>query len=128
MITFRKFAEAVAVTALLASPALAHHSGAMFDKSKLLTFKGVVQSFEWTNPHIRIMVVGDPTNAGATKTWMIESTSPGRLSRDGWTRTSLKPGDNIELSMNPAFDGRAMGTLRTLKNLDTGHNLRRPPE
>src|SRR5258708_4979700 len=48
---------AVAVAAFT-TPALAHHSFAMFDAEQTVTLQGTVKEFEWTNPHswLRIMV------------------------------------------------------------------------
>jgi len=36
---------------LFVSPALAHHSFAMFDQSKVVYLSGKVKQFEWVNPH-----------------------------------------------------------------------------
>lgn len=123
-----KFVSSTLALALLGgTPAMAHHSGAMYDMNNSVSFTAVVKSFEWTNPHVRITVIRDPGGMEGGKTWLIESTSPGNLTRDGWSRGSLKPGDHIELAMYPAKNGSPIGNLRDLKNLDTGRTLRRPP-
>lgn len=118
---------ALALALWLGTPAMGHHSGAMYDSTNAVTFAAVVKTFEWTNPHIRITVIADQGGKEAGKTWLIESTSPGNLTRDGWTKDSLKPGDHIELTMYPAKSGSPIGNLKDLKNLDTGRTLRRPP-
>lgn len=105
--------------------ATAHHSGSMFDASKPVTVRGVVKTFDWVNPHARIMVEPDSNSAQAGKSWMVEMTSTGRLSRSGWTKRSLQPGDHIEVKMQPAKDGRPIGSLLEVKNLASGEILNR---
>lgn len=106
----------------LTVPALAHHSGSMFDSTKPVTVRGVVKTFDWVNPHARIILEPDDQ---AGKTWMVEMTSTGRLSRSGWTKRSLQPGDHVEVKMQPAKDGRPIGSLLEVKNLATGAVLDR---
>jgi hypothetical protein len=99
----------IAIAALLAtSPALAHHSFAMFDQSKTVTLEGAVKEFRWTNPHvfIEILVKND---SGAEEQWSIEMTSPEHLARAGWRPATLKPGDAITLSIHPLREGMKGG-------------------
>lgn len=91
----------------LALPAGAHHSTAMFDMTKGMTLKGTVRELQWTNPHSWIQVVADG------KEWSIECGSPNTMSRQGWTRSSLKPGDPVTILMRPMKDGTAAGMLVT---------------
>src|ERR1700720_728195 len=86
-----KLTAIFAVTA--AVPALAHHSfSAEFDGSKLIELKGVVTKIEWTNPHVYFYLdVRD--EKGESANWGCETTGPGALHRQGWTRDSLKVGD-----------------------------------
>ena len=93
---------------LAASPALAHHSFAMFDRQKEVTLKGTVKEFQWTNPHsfIEIEVVDAQ---GATTPYSIEMNSPNNLTRQGWKSTALKPGDKVTVVMNPLRDGSKGG-------------------
>jgi hypothetical protein len=117
----------LALTLLCAAPAPApaHHSGAMFDATKPVTIKGVVRTFEWVNPHTRILLVIDPGSAEAGRTWMVEATSPGRLTREGWNKRSLKPGDHIEVKLAPAHSGEPIGSMLEVRNLATGAVLGR---
>jgi hypothetical protein len=101
----------LAVAAVAAAPAHAHHSYAMFDKQKSVTLDGTIKEFQWTNPHSWVqLVVKDPAT-GKDLEWSLELNSPNRLVRDGWTRTSLKPGDKAVAVMHPLTDGTTGGQL-----------------
>ena len=125
MIVFRPLALAVAVSALAAAgSAAAHHSFAMYDATKLVTVTGTVKEFQWTNPHAILWVYANPEKTGATDLWSFElSTSPGPLSRLGWTKGSLKPGDKVAVEMNPLHDGQHGGSLKKATLLSTGQVL-----
>jgi Family of unknown function (DUF6152) len=101
-------------------PAAAHHSFAMFDFSKTETVKGTVTEFRWTNPHVALLVQFDAKPGAAPEVWSMELTSPGNLTRGGWTRHSFKPGDRIELEFNPLRDGKHGGAFDKATFLDTG--------
>ena len=91
-----------------APPAWVHHSGAMFDRTKVVTIHGIIREFVWTNPHSSFKV--DVAGAdGAVKTWLIEMNSPNNLVREGWKRTTLKPGTEVTVAINPLRDGRPGG-------------------
>jgi len=104
----------------LALPVAAHHSFAMFDFSKTMTMKGAVTEFRWTNPHVALLVQLDAQSGAASEVWSMELTSPGNLTRGGWTRHSFKPGDRIELVFNPLRDGRHGGAFDKATILETG--------
>ena len=91
----------------------AHHSFAMFDQSRTVTLKGVISNFQWTNPHawIEIMV---PDANGAAVRWGVELNSPNNLSRQGWKRTSVKPGDKVTIVINPLRDGKSGGLFNKI--------------
>ncbi len=93
-------------------PASAHHSFAMFDTTKTVTLKGTVKDFQWTNPHVVLWVVTAAAGGGDPETWTVELTSPGNLTRSGWSRHSLSPGDKIEVEINPLRDGTHGGGFR----------------
>ena len=109
--------------ALLAVPAAAHHSFAMFDQKKVMTLEGTVHEFQWTNPHAFIEL--DVQGGGKTIRWSIELNSPNNLKRQGWNRTALKAGDKVTLRMNPLRDGHPGGLFLDVrlpggKVLDSG--------
>ena len=104
-------------------PALAHHSFAAYERTKTLTLKGTVKTFQWTNPHVVVWVLVQPEGGGAAEEWSIETTSPGVLTRSGWSRKSLNPGDRVSVVFNPLRDGSHGGGLNSITLLDTGKKL-----
>jgi hypothetical protein len=107
-----------------ALPALAHHSFAVYDHSKTLTLKGTVKTFQWTNPHVVVWVMVQPEGGGEPQEWSMETTSPGVLTRSGWTRKSLNPGDRVSVEFSPLRDGSHGGGLSSVTLLDTGQVLK----
>jgi hypothetical protein len=96
---------AIAIAFILVGlPAFAHHGTAAFDVSRSVTVKGVVTDFQYINPHVQVYfdVKGDN---GEMEKWQAEFTAPNKLSRAGWTKRTLKPGDAIEITGNPAKNG-----------------------
>jgi hypothetical protein len=104
-------------------PASAHHSFAVYDRSKVLTLKGNVKGFQWTNPHCVIWVLVQPEGGGDPQEWSFETTSPGVLTRGGWTRNSVKTGDRVSVEYYPLRDGSHGGGLNSVTLLDTGQKL-----
>ena len=100
------------------SVAAAHHSYAMFDRTKSSTMNGTVRTFEWTNPHAYLWV--NATNAnGAAEVWAFEfGTGVNALARNGWVRDTLKPGDKITVKYNPLKDGRTGGEFQQVTLAD----------
>jgi len=87
---------------LLSLPGLAHHSGVIYDRENPITLIGTVTRFEFVNPHALIhFEVNDPN--GNVAKWVAVSGPPQTLFRqDGWTRTTLKPGDKITITGAPS--------------------------
>ena len=102
----------VAVSLLaFSSVAWAHHgTGASYDLDKEITLTGTVTEFNWANPHTQIYFdVKDET--GNVIHWAAENSSPGVLGKAGWSRTSLKPGDQITIIVNPSKAGTPVGVV-----------------
>ena len=100
----------VAAVTLAAAPAFAHHSFAMFDNQKNVTLEGTVKEFQWTNPHSWIQLVVKDAS-GKEVEYSIEGGSPNGLSRAGWKRTSLKPGDKVSIKIHPLKSGEKGGSF-----------------
>jgi uncharacterized protein DUF6152 len=110
METKRAILSLMAVTGVLlfaARPSLAHHSRAMFDVTKNITYRGVVKEYRLQNPHSHIVItVGpdtkDPSTVG---TWDIEAASINIMVSQGWSRMTYKPGDAITVVAHPMKNG-----------------------
>ena len=89
----------------------AHHSFAMFDFTSTAEAAATVEEFRWTNPHVVLVVKADPSPSAPAKLWSLELTSPGNLTRLGWTRRSFNPGDRIQVQFHPLRDGRQGGAF-----------------
>lgn len=107
----------VAGAVLPARVILAHHSTAMFDMQKEVTVEGVVKEFQWTNPHTFILL-NIPTAAGGGDQYQVEGMSPNYLARNGWTKTTIRPGDKVVLVIHPFKDGRPGGFDVSLRLTD----------
>ncbi len=90
--------------AAFATLALAHHSVSMYDMEHPTTLKGTVERLEWTNPHGYIYLqVKD--EKGQIVEWAVEINSPNFLRHNGWTSTTVKPGDVITVTGGAAKSG-----------------------
>ena len=88
----------------IGSVAFAHHGTANYDTSKTVTVKGSVTDFQFINPHV-LIVMDAKDEGGKIEKWQGEVTSPNRLSRNGWTKSSIKLGDTITISGYPTKSG-----------------------
>jgi hypothetical protein len=102
--------------------AAAHHSNAAYDLEHPKTAEGTVKAVNWTNPHITFVVDVDAKDAEAANTWVFEVSSPGVLTRSGWTKRSLQPGDHATFRYAPLRDGTTSGFL-TKVTLASGQEL-----
>ena len=112
------------VVALLVAagiPVVAHHSFAAFDQTREVTMTGHVTQFQWTNPHSWLMVNVKGAN-GQDEEWSFEMLSPNVLRRMGWTRGSVKFGDQVTVTANPAKDGTHFGLMLTVLDAE-GHAI-----
>ena len=111
---------AVGLLAVGSTLALAHHSFAMFDFSKRVSIHGTVKEFQWTNPHV-VLWVNLPEKPGeAAATWSLELTSPGNLTRTGWTRHAFAAGDEVIVELNPLRNGNHGGALVKATQVKSG--------
>jgi len=111
---------------LVTGAAVAHHSTAMFDMQHTVTINGTVTQFDWTNPHTFIFMEVMNATTGTSENWSVEGMSPNYLSRNGWTRHTLKPGDKIAMEVHLLKDGRKGGFCATV-TLPDGKKLANLP-
>ena len=81
-------------------PLFAHHGNSAYDMSKTVPVKAIITKFEYSNPHTQVYY--DVTNdKGEVEHWVAETTNPAMLNRVGWSKDSLKAGDQVTLWVNP---------------------------
>ena len=98
---------------LFATPAMSHHSFAMFDHSKITKLTGTVTEVEWINPHSWLHL-STIDAAGKTIKWSFEAGSIGQLTTAGWKRDIVKAGDKIEIGFHSLKDGSYGGQVLTV--------------
>jgi hypothetical protein len=114
----------MAIAGAVPLAASAHHSPAMFDQTKTIWLTGTVRQFQFTNPHVYIQLSIE--EKGVATEWSLELGAPIYLRNKGWTRSTLKAGDQVSIRANPLRsgakgglalevvrrDGRALGRIR----------------
>ena len=109
--------------ALSAPPAMAHHSfAAEFDASKVVTKQGFVTKLEWTNPHVWFYL-NVKNEDGTVENWGFEMGPPHGLQTRGWTRTTMKLGDEVLVNGTQARNGSNRGNARSVTMVSTGKRL-----
>ena len=99
------------------SLAVAHHSAAAFDQTTEKVITGTVKKFDYSNPHTWVWL-DVPNDQGGVETWGVEGMSPNYLNRRGWTRTTLKPGDKLTITVRPMKNGEKGGMWVSAKRPD----------
>jgi hypothetical protein len=121
----------VVVLLAVCGPAVAHHGNSSYDDKHPISLKATVTSFLWTNPHCQLYFdVKD--DKGNVVHWAAETLAPGRLTRAGWNRNSVKPGDQTTVILIPAKNGAPVGHFHELvfadgKKLDVGEECQYCP-
>jgi hypothetical protein len=91
-----------------AIPVYAHHSFAMFDMTRNVTYNGTVLEYNWENPHTHIVIKvapGTGVDPATVGTWDVEGGAVNIMARQGWNRASYKTGDKISVTGHPMRDG-----------------------
>ena len=102
-------------------PALAHHGGSEYDMTKIVTLRATVSELQYVNPHtLLLFTVKD--DSGKAIEWTGELPSPNLLSRRGWSRSTLKSGDQVTIIGSPAKNGEKGMQVKKLVFPD-GHEL-----
>jgi len=103
--------------------ALAHHSFAMFDTDHPMELQGAVTEFKFTSPHTFILLEVKGTD-GSSTTWNLEGASPSALVREGWASKTLKPGDELKMTIDPLRSGAPGGAWSEKKtNFSSGQPI-----
>jgi uncharacterized protein DUF6152 len=90
---------ALVISIFFATPSFAHHSPAAYDQQRQITIDGVVQKYEWANPHVYIYV--EANNGEESVVWQVEGGPPYGLTQQGWSRTTVAVGDHVVVTGNP---------------------------
>jgi hypothetical protein len=104
---------------------MAHHSPAVFDRTREVKLTGTVKDFRWQNPHTWLEI-DVPDAKGKVVTWGVEMTSPTYLARAGWRNNSVKPGDTVTVVVNPVRTGEPAGIFISI-TLPDGRTLYEKP-
>ena len=108
---------------LAVAPLPAHHSfSAEYDAKKSVEMKGIVTKVEWMNPHVYFYLdVKD--DSGNVTNWALEMGPPNGLERSGWTRNTMKVGDEVVVEGTLAKDGSKQANTRSVTMADSGKKL-----
>ena len=111
MVTKRSVVFILAAAVLwVSAPVFAHHGASQYDLQHPKTLTGTVTGIVWSNPHC-ILSFDAADDKGVVKHWSVELHNPLVLTRAGWTSTTVKPGDEIEVTFHPARNGSGSGQL-----------------
>jgi hypothetical protein len=112
----------------ICGPLFAHHGLGGYDTEHPIVLRGTVTAFAWENPHVQIDLDAKDDN-GNVEHWACIAASPAGMSKFGWTRNSLKPGDQIALGLQPAKDGTHTGAfIKVLLNGELVGNSKQQPD
>ena len=106
---------------LISIPLLAHHGASEYDMTKIVTLPGTVKELQFVNPHT-LLTFTVKEESGKASEWQGELPSPNLLSRRGWSRSTLKPGDQVTVIGSPAKNGEKGMQVKKLVFPD-GHEL-----
>jgi len=115
----------IAIAGLLLSgvPAMAHHAFATeFDALKPVTMKGIVTKIDWANPHVWFYI-NVKTENGVIENWGFEMGGPNSLRNSGWTRETMKIGDEVIVEGSLAKNGSHNVNAKSVTMASTGKKL-----
>ena len=121
-------AHGVMIATICGAPLLAHHGTSNYAATaQAITLTGTVTELVWANPHVYLLFDVKGEN-GAIVHWAGEMNSPGVLKNAGWTKNTLKPGDQVTVSVRPNKFGTPVGLLSRANMLVNGKPLEIGPE
>jgi hypothetical protein len=98
----------------ISASGLAHHSFAMFDQEHPIELAGTVKEFRFVSPHTFVFLDVNEAD-GSSQLWNLEGGPPSFLARDGWSSKTLKPGDEVEMTIDPLRSGAPGGAWNVNK-------------
>jgi hypothetical protein len=109
------------IFSLVSIPLSAHHGASEYDMTKIVTLHGTVTELQFVNPHT-LLTFAVKDDSGKVSDWQGELPSPNLLTRRGWCRSTLKPGDQVTVIGAPAKNGEKGMQVKKLVFPD-GHEL-----
>ncbi len=108
-----KFLMCVALgigVSIFSLPLFAHHGAAAYDMGKSVILKGTVTQWVWANPHC-ILQLDVTDDHGQVVQWSAETENPSSMVHYGYTKQSLKPGDQVTVTVVPVKNGKPFGRI-----------------
>ena len=95
---------------IVSLPLLAHHGNAVYDDTRTITLKGTVTQWVWSNPHC-ILHLDVTDESGQAVPWIVETENPTSMFNIGWSKTSMKPGDQVTVTAMQVKNGKPIGRI-----------------
>jgi hypothetical protein len=116
--TIKIAALAVVIILFVATvPGFSHHSDVAYERTSIELKNATIVKVAWINPHA-VVACDVKDDAGKVSRWTLEMGSPSAMSRVGWDRNSLSPGDMVKIDVNPAKNGTKFGRLLRVTKTD----------
>ena len=95
----------------------AHHAVAgVYDLNKEVVLEGRLRKLNFTNPHASIELdVPSKTAKNKYTTWTLTTASTQTLTRQGVSKSAMKPGELLKVTILPARNGNPAGFIRNLQ-------------
>src|SRR6476660_5067054 len=115
----KKIASLVVMVILFitTTPGFAHHAAVAYQRTSIELKNATIVKVPWINPH-GIVSCDVKDDAGKVSRWTLEMGSPAAMTRVGWDRNSLSPGDVVKIDVNPAKNGTKFGRLLRVTKTD----------
>jgi hypothetical protein len=101
------------VTFVLPAGLMAHHGNAAYNEAKLITVKATVTEWVWANPHC-FLKFDAKDDSGNVVHWTAETSNPPDMIGHGWSKSMLKPGDQLTVTMLTVKNGQPIGRIRQI--------------
>lgn len=95
---------------MISVPLFAHHGAAAYDNSKRITLKATVTEWFWANPHCFLRFDAKDENGNVVH-WATEANNPSDMVNLGWSKQTLKPGDEVTVTLIPVRNGQPIGRI-----------------